>query len=154
MAKTKAVVVSELNTVFNGDRWSQRDLYDYLFMRDWVGPRQLYEHLPYLSQWFAREFEGITEWMRDIRRCRAAVMDAAVEADVQTMIDEAAEAEAAAAEELHRQWLELSNLLNAVESAEENIQQMFFELHVNAAAGRLLGQSEFQLVRHLRREVS
>ena len=94
--------------------------------------------MPHLSQWFAREFEGITEWRRDIERCKAAVVDEAAEADVQTMIDEAA-----AAEELHRQWLELSNLLNAVESAEENIPQMLFELHVNAAADRLLGESEF-----------
>ncbi len=65
--------MNKLRTVVNGDRWSQRDLYDYLLMKVWVGFEQLQAHLPDLSQFFVREFEGISEWRRDVGMRRAAV---------------------------------------------------------------------------------
>ena len=49
-------------------QWSQSSLYDYIWLRDWVGVRTLREHLPEIAEDGQKQFGDIMKWMGDVRQ--------------------------------------------------------------------------------------
>ena len=100
---------AKLNVMFGQEhpRWSQEHLYDYQWLRDWVGEKTLSEHLPEIAADFRKQFNDVSEWKKDVRQCQK-VMDPEQSFD----------------EKVIRQSMVLSRFLGAVEAAEDMLPQM------------------------------
>ena len=100
-------VIGQLSTMFGQENseWSQDVLYDYFFLRDRIGARQLQRHLPEIIESFQEQYFMITEWRKDVKEYKA-VMD--LEPD----------------DEVDSRWLRLFTFSNAIIAAEDSLQQM------------------------------
>ena len=98
-----------LNLMFGPEhpKWSQVNLYDYTWLRDWVGVRTLREHLPEIAESFKKQVDDMSQWEKDVRQCQK-VMDPKQRLDNGVL----------------RQGMVLSQFLNAVEAAEDMLIQM------------------------------
>ena len=98
-----------LNLMFGPEhpKWSQVNLYDYTWLRDWVGVRTLREHLPEIAESFKKQVDDMSQWEKDVRQCQK-VMDSKQRLDNGVL----------------RQGMVLSQFLNAVEAAEDMLIQM------------------------------
>ena len=77
MARIKEEVTGQLSIMFGPDNrhWSQIDLYNnYTWLMDWVGVRQLQEHLPQIAESFQKQYDNISEWRTDVVKYKK-VMD-------------------------------------------------------------------------------
>ena len=112
MASIQEEVTGQLSILFGPDNreWSQLDLYDYTFLRDWVGARQLQRHLPEIAESFQKQYNAITEWRSEVKKYKA-VMDPEPDDENQ-------------AQEVDRQWLMLIRFLAEVEAADDSLDQM------------------------------
>ena len=100
-------VIAQLSIMFGQENseWSQDDLYNYFFLRNMIGARQLQRHLPKISESFQKQYFAITEWRKDVKEYKA-VMD--LEPD----------------DEVDSQWLRLFTFSNAIAAAEDSLHQM------------------------------
>ena len=100
-------VIGQLSTMFGQENseWSQDVLYDYFFLRDRIGARQLQRHLPEIIESFQEQYFAITEWRKDVKEYKA-VMDLKPD------------------EEVDIRWLRLFTFSNAISAAEDSLQQM------------------------------
>ena len=89
------------------NKWSQADLYDYPWLRDWVGVRTLREHLPEIAASFKKQVDDMNEWSKDVKQC-VKVMDPEQGIDNSVL----------------RQFMVLSRILGAVEAADDMLPQM------------------------------
>jgi hypothetical protein len=105
-------VTGRLSGMFGleNSEWSQDDLYNYTFLRDWIGVRQLQEHLPEIKESFQEQYFAITEWRNDVKKYKA-VMD--LEPDDENQ-----------AHEVDSQMLMLFTFSAAVVAAEDSLHQM------------------------------
>ena len=76
MVGVETEMEGRLNLMFGPEhnKWSQADLYDYTWLRDWVGVRTLREHLPEIAASFKKQVDDMNEWSKDVRQC-VKVMD-------------------------------------------------------------------------------
>ena len=88
-------------------KWSQVNLDDYTWLRDWVGVRTLKEHLPEIAESFKKQVDDMSQWEKDVRHCQKVM-------DPKQMLDNG----------VLRQGMVLSQFLNAVEAAEDMLIQM------------------------------
>ena len=88
-------------------KWSQVNLYEYIWLRDWVGVRTLREHLPEIAESFKKQVDDMSQWEKDVRQCQK-VMDPEQRLDNGVL----------------RQGMVLSQFLNAVEAADDMLIQM------------------------------
>jgi len=88
-------------------KWSQMHLYDFPWLRDWVGVRTLREHLPEIAARFKKQVDDMNEWSKDVRQC-VKVMDPEQGIDKSVL----------------RQFMVLSRILGAVEVADDMLPQM------------------------------
>ena len=112
MASIQEEATGQLSIMFGPENreWSQLDLYNYTFLRDWVGARQLQRHLPEIAESFQKQYNAITEWRSEVKKYKA-VMDPEPDDENQ-------------AQEVDRQWLMLNRFLAAVEAADDSLDQM------------------------------
>ena len=82
-------------------------MYDYTWLRDWVGVRTLREHLPEIAASFKKQVDDMNEWSKDVRQC-VKVMDPEQGIDKSVLW----------------QFMVLSRFLGAVEAAEDLLPQM------------------------------
>ena len=109
MARINEEMAGRLNMMFGLERkhWSKIDLYDYTWLRDWVGVRTLREHLPEIAESFKKQVDDVSQWEKDVRQCQK-VMGPKQRLDNDVL----------------RQGMVLSQFLNAVEAAEDMLIQM------------------------------
>ena len=109
MARINEEMRGRLNMMFGPDhkRWSKIDLYDYTWLRDWVGVRQLKEHLPEIAESFKNQYDDITQWTFDVKKYQK-VMDPELGHDKNVV----------------SQLTMLSQFLAAVEAADDMLIQM------------------------------
>ena len=88
-------------------KWSQVNLYEYTWLRDWVGVRTLREHLPEIAESFKKQVDDMSQWEMDTRQCQK-VMDPEQRLDNGVL----------------RQAMVLRKFLNAVEAADDMLIQM------------------------------
>ena len=89
------------------NKWSQADLYDYTWLRDWVGVSTLREHLPEIAASFQKKLDDVNEWSKDVRQCEKVMYP-------EQGIDNS----------VLMQFMVLSQFLAAVEAADDNLPQM------------------------------
>ena len=107
MAALNKVMTGRLNMLFGHQHrhWSQTHLYDYTWLRDWMGVSTLKKHLPEIAESFKNQYEDIGKWTSDVRKYKK-VMDP---------------------EHVSRsssQWMMLTQFLSAVEAADDMLIQM------------------------------
>ena len=109
MARIEEEMTGKLNMMFGPEhqQWGQIHLYDYTWLRDWVGVRTLREHLPEIAESFKKQVADMSQWEKDVRQCQK-VMDPEQRLDQSVL----------------RQSMVLSQFLNAVEAAEDMLIQM------------------------------
>ena len=109
MVGVETEMEGRLNLMFGPEhnKWSQADLYDYTWLREWVGVRILREHLPEIAESFKKQVDDMNEWSKDVRQC-VKVMDPEQGIDKSVL----------------RQFMVLSRILGAVEAADDMLPQM------------------------------
>ena len=72
MAGIEEEMEGRLNLMFGPEhpKWSQVNLYDYTWLRDWVGVRTLREHLPEIAESFKKQVDDMSQWEKDVRQCQ------------------------------------------------------------------------------------
>ena len=82
-------------------------MYDYTWLRDWVGVRTLREHLPEIAASFQKKLDDVNEWSKDVKQCEKVMYP-------EKVIDNS----------VLMQFMVLSQFLAAVEAADDNLPQM------------------------------
>ena len=105
-------VTGRLNITFGPQhrQWCPTSLYNYVWLRGWIGVEQLKEHLPEIKESFQKQYFAIIEWRDDVKKYKA-VMDLDPDVENQT-------------KDVLQQWLSFTQFLVAVEAAEEQLDQM------------------------------
>ncbi len=98
-----------LNLMFGPEhkKWSQADLYDYTWLRDWVGVKTLRRHLPEIATSFQKKVDDMSEWSKDVRQCEKVMYP-------EQGIDNS----------VLKQFMVLSRCLAAVEAADDKLSQV------------------------------
>ena len=109
MAGIEEEMTGKLNMMFGPEhqQWSQIVLYDYTWLRDWVGVTTLREHLPEIAESFQRQFDDVSKWTSDVKQYQK-VMDPEQRLDKSVL----------------RHRMVLSHFLAAVEAADNMLMQM------------------------------
>ena len=109
MVGVETEMEGRLNLMFGPEhnKWSQADLYDYTWLRDWIGVSILREHLPEIAASFKKQVDDMNEWSTDVKQC-VKVMDPEQGIDKSVL----------------RQFMVLSRFLAAVEAADDTLPQM------------------------------
>ena len=109
MARIEEEMTGKLNMMFGPEhqQWSHIHLYDYTWLRDWVGVRTLREHLPEIAESFQKQFDDVSKWTSDVKQYQK-VMDPEQRLDKSVL----------------RHRVVLSQFLAAVEAADDMLMQM------------------------------
>ena len=109
MVGVETEMEGRLNLMFGPEhnKGSQADLYDYPWLRDWVGVSTLREHLSEIAASFKKQVDDMNEWSKDVRQC-VKVMDPEQGIDKSVL----------------RHFMVLSQCLAAVEVADDMLPQM------------------------------
>ena len=109
MVGVETEMEGRLNLMFGPEhnKWSEADLYDYVWLRDWVGVSILREHLPEIAASFKKQVDDMNEWSKDVKQC-VKVMDPEQGIDKSVL----------------RQFMVLSRILGAVEAADDMLPQI------------------------------
>ena len=109
MARIEEEMTGKLNMMFGPEhqQWSHSQLYDYTWLRDWVGVRTLREHLPEIAESFKKQFDDVSKWTSDVKQYQK-VMDPEQRLDKSVL----------------RHIVVLSQFLAAVEAADDMLMQM------------------------------
>jgi len=111
MVGVETEMEGRLNLMFGPEhnKWSQADVYDYPWLRDWVGVSILREHLPEIAASFKKHVDDMNEWSNDVRLRQC----------VKVMVPEQG-----IDKSVLRQFMVLSRILGAVEVADDMLPQM------------------------------
>jgi len=109
MVGVETEMEGRLNLMFGPEhnKWSQADLYDYPWLRDWVGVSFLRENLPEIAESFKKQVDDVSQWEKDVRQCQKVMRP-------KQRLDN----------DVLRQLLVPSRFLAAVEAADDTLPQI------------------------------